>query len=175
MTGVALSKVIFERTTSVPAFYRESPTRLVQDQSTCWAAAAEAYTEKTIGQDHVTLVELMDEAKAAGISAWNGALKGGDKSIKWLANRLNLQWFHGNNLASNASMLPRLKTSHVIYMYRKRTWKTSVHAVCVWGTDDNIVAAMDPLHGQWTFDDPATFDYSWELCLWRKNLVSNSL
>ncbi|SHH15778.1 hypothetical protein [Marivita hallyeonensis] len=155
----------------MPVCYRESPTRLIQEQSTCWAAATEAYTEKTLGQEHLSYIELLDEGKAAGVVAWNGALRGGDKGVRWLATRLNLQWFHGTDLATNASMYPRLQNSHVIYMYRKSTWKRSVHTVCVWGTDENIVAAMDPLIGQWTFEDPATFDNSWELCLWRKDLV----
>lgn len=152
------------------AFYRESPTRLMQEQSTCWAAAAEAWTEKTSGQEHLSYIELLDEAKEAGVVAWNGALRG-DKGVEWLATRLNLQWQSGTDLAKNASMLPRLRTSHVIFMYRKSNWKVSVHTVCVWGTDDNIVAAMDPLIGQWTFDDPSSFNNSWELCLWQKDRV----
>lgn len=149
------------------ACYRESPTRLIQEQSTCWAASAEAYTEKTIGQETVSFVELIDEGKAAGVVAWNGALRG-DAGVKWLAKRLKLQWKSGLGLTKNAAILPLLKKSYVIYMFRKTTWKVSVHTLCVWGTDDNVVAAMDPLIGKWTFNDPATFNNSWELVLWKK-------
>lgn len=150
------------------AFYRDSPSRLWQEGSTCWAAATEAWTAVTKGQEHLSYIEILGEAKAAGATAWNGSLKG-DKGVLWLAGRFNLQWKSGTGLAENASMLPRLKKSHVIFLYRKRKWKRSVHAVTVWGTDDHILAAMDPLMAKWTFDDPASFDNSWELCLWEKD------
>lgn len=152
----------------MPAFYRDSPTRLTQERSTCWAAAAEAFTEHTRGQEHLSYIELLDEAKAAKQVAWNGALRGED-GIRWLATRLNLRFENGSGLATHASMLPRLRKSHVIFMYRQTNWKVSIHTVCVWGTDENIVAAMDPMIGQWTFRDPADFDHSWELCLWQKD------
>ena len=149
-------------------FYRDSPPRLFQERSTCWAAAAQAWTAVTKGQEEITFIDLLDEAKAAGVTAWNGALRG-DKGVQWLADRLNLRYQSGTGLAENSSMLPRLRQSHVIFMYRKSHWKHSVHTVTVWGTDDHIVAAMDPSISKWTFDDPATFNNSWELCLWQKD------
>ena len=54
-------------------------------------------------------------------------------------------------------------------MFRKSSWKRSVHAVTLWGTDDDVVAFMDPQIGKWTFPDPRKFDMSWELCLWLKD------
>ncbi len=137
------------------AFYRDSPPRLLQEGSKCWSAAAAAWTAVTRGVDEITFIELLDEAKAAKITAWNGALRG-DDGIKWLAKRLGLQWLSGTGLAENASILPRLRKSHVIYMFRRRIWKRSVHAVTLWGTDDDIVAFMDPQIGQWTFPNPRT-------------------
>lgn len=149
-------------------FYRDSPPRLQQERSTCWAAAAQAWTAVTKGQEEITFIDLLSEAKAAKVVAWNGALRG-DDGVKWLADRFNLRFEQGTDLARNSAMLPRLRQSHVIFMYRKSTWKHSVHTVTVWGTDDSIVAAMDPSIGQWTFDDPADYDNSWELCLWQRD------
>lgn len=151
----------------MPELYRDSPPRLIQEESTCWAAAAEAYTAKTNGMETVPFVTLIDEGKAAGVVAWNGALRG-DDGVKWLAKRLNLQWKSGQGLAVNAVMYPLLQRSYVLFMYRKQTWKVSVHTVLVWGTDTNILATMDPLIGKWSFVDPASYNNSWELCLWKK-------
>ena len=71
-------------------FYRDSPIPLWQEGSTCWAAATEAWTAVTRGQEHLSYIEILDEAKAAKATAWNGSLRG-DDGVKWLANRFNLQ------------------------------------------------------------------------------------
>ncbi len=149
--------------------YLESPPRIKQERSTCWAAAVSAWSMVAKGATPIGVDALIAAGKKAGHVAWKGQLKG-DDGIKWLAKKLNLQYATGEFMATEPEMLPKLKKGgHVIYFYRHEDWKNSVHAVTVWGVDEDCVCFMDPAYGQWTFPDPWSFSFKWELCMWAKD------
>lgn len=144
-----------------------SPPRIKQKGGQCWAAAAAAWSAVVPGVRPRTTKELLSAGKAHKVVTSGGALRG-DDGVIWLMRELGLQGERGTVMALPHTMEPRLRKSHVIYMYRKSSWTNSVHAEVVWGIDDELIYLMDPQVGKWTFPDWSLFDFSWEYCMWKK-------
>jgi len=144
-----------------------SPPRIKQKGSTCWAAAAASWSQVTSGVTSWTAADLLEAGKDHKVASSKGALKGED-GIEWLKKTLSMKHQRNEYMAMPEEMEPRLDNhGHVLYLYRYKGWKTSVHAVVVWGVDDDYICFMDPQVGQWTFPDWNLFEFSWELCLFK--------
>ena len=150
------------------SFYLRSPPRITQEQSTCWAAATASWSQVCEGVRSHTVDDLLEQGRDAGHVTRRGSLRGDDGFI-WLRDKFSLHHERGSDMCDFPLMNARLRQSHVLYFFRTAQWRNSVHAVVVWGVEDNLVALMNPQTGRWEFPDPLNdFNMTWEMCMWDK-------